>query len=389
MSERTITNIEDLERAYARRVPRVFQEYVTSGAWTESTLKRNLSDFEDLQFRQRVGVDISNRSTEATILGEKATIPLALSPVGLLGMQHGDGEILAAQAAEEFGVPFTLSTMSICSLEDVARNTSKPFWFQLYVMRDLDFMRDLMQRARDAGVSTLVVTLDLQVQGQRNRDLKNGMSVPPALSAATILDMATRWRWGLNMLKTKRRSFGNLVGHVKGLDDMSLLVEWVNKNFDQALDWNKLSRIRDEWDGKLVLKGILDPADASRAVEVGADAIIVSNHGGRQMDGAPSTISMLPAITDSVQGAAEVLLDSGVRSGQDVLRARALGADAAMIGRAFTFGLGAKGKTGVTEALSLIKNELELTMAFTGTVKNQGIGPHVLLSYPPNTVPVN
>lgn len=373
MSERLITCNDDLYAAYARRVPKVFHDYVAAGSWTERTLRKNRLDLEEICFRQRVGVDISSRSTTAKILGEDVTMPLALSPVGMLGMQWADGEIKAAQAAEAFGVPFTLSTMSICSIENVADHTTRPFWFQLYVMRDMGFTRALMARARDAGCTTLVVTLDLTVQGQRHRDLKNGMSVPPRLSLANFANMAMCWRWGQGMLGTRRRTFGNLVGHVKGLDDMSLVVDWVNKNFDPSVNWSKLQQIREEWDGKMVLKGVLDPLDAEQAIAIGADAIIVSNHGGRQLDGAPSTIRALPEIADTVACRCEVLVDSGIRSGQDVLRARALGADAAMIGRAFVYGLGAQGSRGVTKALNMIQKELDLTMAFCGVTSNDQI----------------
>ncbi len=365
-SDPVITEIADLYRLYRRRVPKMFHDYCESGSWTEQTFRDNVSDFDLIRLRQRVAVDMSNRSVAGTMLGEPVAMPVALAPVGLTGMQRADGEILAARAAEKFGVPFTLSTMSICSIEDVAARTSKPFWFQLYVMKDWDFVGRLIDRAKAAKVSALVLTLDLQILGQRHRDLKNGLSAPPKLSLPVMLDLATKWGWGLEMLQTPRRQFGNIVGHVKDVSDVSRLGVWTAEQFDPQLDWEKVARIKEMWGGKLVLKGILDPDDARRSVDAGADAIVVSNHGGRQLDGALSSIRMLPSIARAVDGQTEVWLDSGIRSGQDVLKALAMGADATMIGRAFVYGLGAMGQKGVTTALEVIRKELDTTMALCG-----------------------
>jgi len=361
-----VTCIEDLRVLAQRRVPRMFYDYADSGSWSEATYRANSADLEAIKFRQRVAVDIDRRTLRTTMLGETVAMPVALAPVGLTGMQRGDGEILAARAADKFGVPFTLSTMSICSIEDVAAHVSKPFWFQLYVMRDRDFVGRLIDRAKAAGCSALVLTLDLQILGQRHKDLKNGLSTPPKLTLANLANMATKPRWCWAMLKTRRREFGNIVGHVTGIDDMSSLSEWTARQFDPKLSWDDVARIKDRWGGKLVLKGILDPDDARRAVASGADALIVSNHGGRQLDGAPSSIRALPAIVEAVGGDIEVWMDGGIRSGQDVIRALALGAKGTLIGRAFVYGLGAMGETGVTKALEIIAKELDLTMAFCG-----------------------
>jgi L-lactate dehydrogenase (cytochrome) len=361
-----ITCIEDLRVLAERRVPRMFYDYADSGSWSESTYRANSADFESIKFRQRVAVDIDDRRIASTMLGEHVTMPVALAPVGLTGMQRGDGEILAARAAEKFGVPFTLSTMSICSIEDVAAHTSKPFWFQLYVMRDRDFVAHLIDRAKAAGCSALVLTLDLQIIGQRHKDIRNGLSAPPKLTLRNIANMTTKPRWCWAMLNTRRRGFGNIVGHVRGIDDMSSLSEWTARQFDPKLSWDDVAWIKARWGGKLVLKGIMDPDDARRAVASGADALIVSNHGGRQLDGAPSSIRALPAIVAAVGRDIEVWMDGGIRSGQDVIRALALGAKGTLIGRAYVYGLGAMGEVGVTRALEIIARELDLTMAFCG-----------------------
>ncbi|RME17073.1 MAG: alpha-hydroxy-acid oxidizing protein [Alphaproteobacteria bacterium] len=361
-----ITCIDDLHRLYRRRVPKMFYEYCETGSWTQQTFRENSSDFSRIYLRQRVAVDMSNRSTRTTMIGQEVAMPVALSPVGLTGMQHADGEILAARAAEKFGVPFALTTMSICSIEDVAAHTTKPFWFQLYVMRDEDFLRRIIQRAKDAGVSALVLTLDLQMIGQRHRDLKNGLSAPPKPTLANMINLATKWRWGLGMLGTKRRQFGNIVGHVKGVSDPSDLMAWTAEQFDPRLDWKKVEQIRDMWGGKLILKGIMEPEDAVMAAKIGADAIIVSNHGGRQLDGAISSIRALEPVLQAVGDEVEVHIDSGIRSGQDVLKAVAMGAKGAWIGRAYIYGLGAMGEAGVTKALEIIHTELDKSMAFCG-----------------------
>ena len=344
----------------------MFYDYVDSGSWSEATYRANESDFAAIKLRQRVAVDISERSLRSTMLGEDVAMPVALAPTGLTGMQWADGEILAAKAAERFGVPFTLSTMSICSIEDVAANTSKPFWFQLYVMRDRDYIGRLIDRARAAGCSALMLTLDLQILGQRHKDLKNGLSTPPKLTPANILNMMAHPRWCMGMLGTKRRGFGNIIGHVDGVEDMTSLSEWSAKQLDPTLNWSDVEWIKQRWGGKLVLKGIMCAEDARLAAASGADAMIVSNHGGRQLDGAPSTIAALPGIIDAVGDDIEVWMDGGIRSGQDVLKALALGAKGTMIGRAFLYGLGAMGEAGVQKCLELISNELDLTMAFCG-----------------------
>ncbi len=361
-----ITCIEDLRVLAQRRVPRMFYDYADSGSWSESTYRENISDFGVIKLRQRVAVDIDSRTLQSKMIGEDVSMPVALAPVGLTGMQHADGEILAARAAERFGVPFVLSTMSICSIEDVAENVSRPFWFQLYVMRDREFIGALIDRAKAAGCSALVLTLDLQILGQRHKDLKNGLSAPPKPTFANIANMATKPRWAWGMLRTRRRSFRNIVGHAPGVGDMGSLSTWTAQQFDPRLSWDDVEWIKDRWGGKLVLKGIMDPSDASLAVDSGADALIVSNHGGRQLDGAPSSIRALPAIVEAVGRDIEIWLDGGIRSGQDVIRALALGARGTMIGRAYVYGLGALGEAGVTKALQIIANELDLTMAFCG-----------------------
>lgn len=374
-----ITNIQDLKRIYERRVPRMFFDYAESGSWTEQTFRENTSDFEQIRLRQRVAVDMSGRSTSGQMIGEDVAMPVALAPVGLTGMQHADGEIKAAKAAEDFGVPFTLSTMSINSIEDVAEATTRPFWFQLYTMKDDDYIRRLIQRAKDAKCSALVITLDLQILGQRHKDLKNGLSAPPKLTPKTIVNLMTKWTWGLQMLGAKRREFGNIVGHVDGISDASSLGAWTAEQFDPSLDWGKIAKLKEMWGGKVILKGILDAEDARMAAKVGADAIVVSNHGGRQLDGALSSIRMLPQILDAVGDEVEVHLDSGIRSGQDVLKALAMGAKGTMIGRAFVYGLGAMGQQGVTTALEVIQKELDTTMALCGERHVTDLGRHNLL----------
>lgn len=361
-----ITCIDDLKRLHKRRTPKMFYDYCESGSWTEQTFRENTSDFNDIRLRQRVAVDMTGRTLETEMIGQKVAMPVALAPVGLTGMQRADGEIKAAKAAEKAGVPFTLSTMSICSIEDVAAHTTKPFWFQLYTMKDQDYLKRLIQRARDAKCSALVITLDLQILGQRHKDLKNGLSAPPKLTPAVIADLMTKWTWGIEMLQTKRRQFGNIVGHVTGVEDTSRLGEWTAQQFDPALDWSKIEEIKSLWGGPVILKGILDPEDAIMARKVGCDAIIVSNHGGRQQDGALSSIRALDPILQAVGGDVEVHLDSGIRSGQDVLKAVAMGAKGTYIGRAFIHGLGAMGEAGVTAALDTIRKELDISMAFTG-----------------------
>ncbi|KUJ78662.1 alpha-hydroxy acid oxidase [Ruegeria profundi] len=374
-----ITTIEDLRHIYERRVPRMFYDYAESGSWTEQTFRENSSDFSDIRLRQRVAVDMSGRSTASQMIGEDVAMPVALAPVGLTGMQHADGEMKAAKAAEEFGVPFTLSTMSINSIEDVAEHTTKPFWFQLYTMKDQDYVSRLIQRAKDAKCSALVITLDLQILGQRHKDLKNGLSAPPKLTPKSIANLMTKWSWGIEMLNAKRREFGNIVGHVDGISDASSLGAWTAEQFDPSLDWSKVEKLMQQWGGKVILKGILDAEDAKMAVKLGADAIIVSNHGGRQLDGALSSIRMLPQIMDAVGGDIEVHMDGGIRSGQDVLKAIALGAKGTYIGRAFVYGLGAMGQKGVATALDVIQKELDTTMALCGERSVGDLGRHNLL----------
>ena len=374
-----ITNIADLKRLHERRTPRMFYDYCESGSWTEQTFRENTTDFEKIRLRQKVAVDMSGRTTESTMIGEPVAMPVALAPVGLTGMQRADGEIKAARAAEAFGVPFTLSTMSINSIEDVAEATTKPFWFQLYTMKDTDFTSRLIERAKAAKCSALVITLDLQILGQRHKDLKNGLSAPPKMTPKTLANLATKWRWGIEMLSAKRRHFGNIVGHVTGVSDMSRLGAWTAEQFDPQLDWGKIEKLMDQWGGKVILKGILDPEDAKMAAKMGAQAITVSNHGGRQLDGALSSIRMLPSILDAVGSDVEVHLDSGIRSGQDVLKALAMGAHGTMIGRAFVHGLGAMGEAGVSTALQVIQKELDITMALCGETDVKQLGRHNLL----------
>ena len=358
--------IADLKRRAKWRVPKMFFDYADSGAWTESTYRANEADFAKIHLRQRVLVDMSNRSLASTMIGENVSMPVALAPTGLCGMQHADGEILAAQAAEEAGVPFTLSTMSVCSIEDVAEHTTKPFWFQLYVMKDRGFVENLIGRAKAAGCSALVLTLDLQILGQRHKDLVNGLSTPPKFTPKHVWQVGTRPFWALEMLQTKRRSFRNIVGHAPASSDLSSLAVWTAEQFDARLSWADVEWIRERWGGKLILKGVLDTEDAAMAAKTGADAIIVSNHGGRQLDGALSSISMLPKIVDEVGDDIEIHMDGGIRSGQDILKARALGARGTYIGRPYLYGLGAMGKKGVTKALDILRKELDVTMALCG-----------------------
>ncbi|MBK9360776.1 MAG: alpha-hydroxy-acid oxidizing protein [Rubrivivax sp.] len=379
-----ITTIEDLRRLAERRVPRMFYDYADSGSWTESTYRANESDFQKIRLRQRVAVNMEDRSTATKMVGIDVKMPVAIAPVGLTGMQHADGEILAAKAAEAFGIRFTLSTMSICSIEDIAAHTRQPFWFQLYVMRDRDFIERLIDRAKAAKCDALVLTLDLQILGQRHKDLKNGLSAPPKLTLRNIVNMATKPRWCLGMLGTQRRQFGNIVGHVKGVENMGSLSEWTARQFDPRLNWGDVEWIKKRWGGKLILKGIQDVEDARLAADSGADALIVSNHGGRQLDGADSSIQALPAIVAEVGSRIEVHMDGGIRSGQDVLKAWALGARGTYIGRAMVYGLGAMGQAGVTQALEIIHKELDLTMAFCGHTKIGTVDRSILL---PGTFP--
>ena len=374
-----ITCIEDLRRLAQRRVPRMFYDYADSGSWTESTYRANEDDFRRLKLRQRVAVNMDGRSTATTMIGQPVAMPVAIAPTGLTGMQHADGEILAARAAEKFGVPFTLSTMSICSIEDGAAATTKPFWFQLYVMRDRAFVERLIDRAKAAGCSALVLTLDLQILGQRHKDLKNGLSAPPKLTLPNLLDMMTKPRWCLGMLGTPRRGFGNIIGHVEGVDDMGSLGQWTAQQFDPRLSWADVEWIKKRWGGPLILKGVMEPEDARLAAGSGADALVVSNHGGRQLDGAPSSIEALPAIAEAVGRDIEVWMDGGIRCGQDVLKARALGARGTMIGRAFLYGLGAMGEAGVTKALEILHRELDLTMAFCGHTAIDTVDARILV----------
>ncbi|WP_295637994.1 alpha-hydroxy acid oxidase [uncultured Methylibium sp.] len=374
-----ITCIEDLRVLAERRVPRMFYDYADSGSWTESTYRANEADFRAFKLRQRVAVNMEGRTLRTTMAGQEVAMPVAIAPTGLTGMQHADGEILGARAAEKFGIPFTLSTMSICSIEDIAAHTQAPFWFQLYWMRDRDFMERLMDRAKAARCSALVLTLDLQVLGQRHKDIKNGMTAPPKPTLANILNLMTKPRWCLGMLGTRRHSFGNLVGHAKGVSDMSSLSAWTKEQFDPRLDWSDVEWIKKQWGGRLILKGVMDVEDARLAADSGADALVVSNHGGRQLDGAPSSIAALPEIADAVGSRIEVWMDGGIRSGQDVLKAVALGAKGTMIGRAFLYGLGAMGEAGVSKALELIRHELDITMAFTGHTDIRTVDRRILL----------
>jgi len=379
-----ITNIEDLRVLAQKRVPRMFYDYADSGAWTESTYRANESDFHKIKLRQRVAVNMEGRSTASTMIGQDVHMPVAIAPTGLTGMQHADGEILAARAAKNFGVPFTLSTMSICSIEDVARHAGEGFWFQLYVMKDRGFIERLIDRAKAAHCGALVLTLDLQILGQRHKDLKNGLSAPPKLTLRNMINMATKPRWALGMLATQRRQFGNIVGHVSGVTDVGSLSEWTASQFDPALNWGDVEWIKKRWGGKLILKGIQDVEDAKLAAQSGADALIVSNHGGRQLDGAQSSIEALPAIVDAVGQRIEVHMDGGIRSGQDVLKAIALGAKGTYIGRSMLYGLGAMGEAGVTRALQIIHKELDITMALCGHTEIRRINREILL---PGTYP--
>jgi len=374
-----ITNIEDLRVLAERRVPRMFYDYCDSGSWTESTYRANTDDFAKIGIRQKVARNMEGRSTQTTMIGETLKMPVVLAPVGSTGMQHADGEILACRAAHKFGTQFTLSTMSVCSVEDVAENVDKPFWFQLYVMRDREFTGKLIDRAKAAGCSALVLTLDLQILGQRHKDIKNGLSVPPKPTLPVILDLATKWRWGLGMLKTQRRTFRNIVGHVEGVKDTRDLAMWAANMFDPKLSWDDIAWIKDRWGGKVILKGILDPEDALEATKYGCDALVVSNHGGRQLDGALSSIEALPGIAEAVGDKIELHIDSGIRSGQDVLKSMALGAKGTYIGRAFNYGLGAMGEEGVTKALEIIHKELDLSMAFSGETNLSDVGQHTII----------
>ncbi|SFM51141.1 alpha-hydroxy acid oxidase [Rugamonas rubra] len=374
-----ITCIEDLRRLAQRRVPRMFYDYADSGSWTESTYRANHSDFQAIKLRQRVAVNLENRTLAGSMVGQPVAMPVALAPTGLTGMQHADGEILAARAAEKFGVPFTLSTMSICSIEDIAAHTTAPFWFQLYVMKDRDYINRLIDRAKAARCGALVLTLDLQVLGQRHKDLRNGLSAPPRLTIPNLLNMASKPRWCLGMLGTRRRGFGNIVGHTSSVTDMSSLSAWTSQQFDLSLSWKDVEWIKQRWGGKLILKGIMDAEDARLAVESGADALVVSNHGGRQLDGAQSSIGALPAIVEAVGKHIEVHMDGGIRSGQDVIKALALGAKGVYIGRPFLYGLGAMGEQGVTKCLDIIRNELDLTMAFCGLRDIADVDQKILL----------
>ena len=377
-----ITCIEDLRILHKRRAPRMFYDYADSGAWTESTYRSNETDFRDIYLRQRVAVDMTNRTLASTMIGQPVSMPVALAPVGMTGMQHADGEILSARAAAAAGVPYTLSTMSICSIEDVAENTSKPFWFQLYVMRDKDFVNRLIGRAKAAGCSALVLTLDLQILGQRHKDVKNGLTAPPRLTIPNIANIAFKPRWWMGMMGTKRRTFRNIVGHAKGVGDMTALSSWTAEQFDPTLSWDDVKRIKDQWGGKLILKGILDPEDAERAAESGADALIVSNHGGRQLDGALSSVAALPGIAQAVGDRIEVLMDGGIRSGQDVIKALALGAKGVFIGRSYIYGLGAMGQEGVAKSLEIIRKELDVTMALCGLRDIQTVTSNILTRKP-------
>jgi len=380
-----ITCIEDLRVVAKRRVPRMFYDYADSGSYTQGTYRANEDEFQTIKLRQRVAVNMEGRSTRTTMIGEEVAMPVAIAPTGLTGMQHADGEILGAKAAKAFGVPFTLSTMSICSLEDIAEHTDRhPFWFQLYVMRDKAFMERLINRAKAANCSALVVTLDLQILGQRHKDIKNGLSTPPKPTLANLINLATKPHWCLGMLGTKRRSFGNIVGHVDGVGDVSSLSSWTADQFDPSLNWSDVEWIKKLWGGKIILKGVMDAEDARLAAQSGADALVVSNHGGRQLDGAPSSIAALPSIAEAAGKDIEVWMDGGIRSGQDVLKARALGAQGTMIGRSFLYGLGAYGQAGVSKALQIIHKELDTTMAFCGHTNINHVGKEILL---PGTYP--
>ena len=375
-----MTCIEDLRLVAKRKMPRMFYDYIDSGSWTETTYRENTSDFKDIRFRQKVLVNMEGRSLETKMIGQDVKMPVAIAPTGFTGMAHADGEILAARAAEKFGIPFTLSTMSICSIEDVAENTSAPFWFQLYVMRDREFMENLIKRAKDAKCSALVLTADLQVLGQRHKDIKNGLSAPPKPTIANLINLATKPEWCMKMLNTERRTFRNIVGHAKNVGDLSSLSSWTSEQFDPRLSWDDVARIKDLWSGKLIIKGIMEPEDAEKAAKSGADALVVSNHGGRQLDDTISSIKALPDIVSAVGSDIEVWMDSGIRSGQDVLKAWALGAKGTMIGRAFLYGLGAYGEEGVTRALEILYKEMDVSMAFTGHRNIQDVDAGILQS---------
>ena len=380
----TIACIDDLRELARRRVPRAFFEYADSGSYSQDTLRANRDDMKKILLRQRVMVDVSARDLATTVIGQKLAMPLVLAPIGLLGMQHGDGEILAAQAANEAGIPFTLSTMSVGSIEDVAAATGQPFWFQLYVIRDREFIKNLLARARAANCSALVLTVDLQVLGQRHRDVHNGLTVPLQIKLSNVLDVATKPAWIASIARARRKTFGNIAGHVKGMENVNSLAQWTNQQFDPALNWKDVEWIKGQWGGKLIIKGILDVEDARIACDVGADGIVVSNHGGRQLDGAPSSISALPAIADAVGARTDILFDGGIRTGADLMRALALGAKCCMIGRPYVWGLGAMGKAGVAKAVECLRTELEVTMALTGTRTISEIGPQVLADRPRN-----
>jgi L-lactate dehydrogenase (cytochrome) len=375
---RAITCIEDLRERARRKVPRAFFDYAQAGSYSQQTLRANCDDLERITLRQRVLVDVSQRDLTTSIIGEPARLPLALAPVGLCGMQHGDGEILACRAAQAAGIPFTLSTMSICSIEDVAAAVGKPFWFQLYVMRDRGFIKALIERAAAARCSALVLTVDLPVLGQRHCDIRNGMTVPPKISLANLIDMATKPGWVLSILQGKRKTFGNLAGHVRGMENVISLAQWTNSQFDPTLNWRDVEWVRALWPGKLILKGILDVEDARIAAKTGASALVVSNHGGRQLDGAPSSISALPKIADAVGSEIEIMFDGGIRSGQNVLRALALGARSCMIGRAYVYGLGAGGEEGVAKAIEILGKELDVSMALTGSKSVRDVGRSII-----------
>ncbi len=375
---KNLPSIEDLRLLARRRVPRAFYDYADSGSYNEDTYRANRADLGAIKLRQRVMVDVSARSTATTILGQKVNAPFALAPIGLLGMQHGDGEVLSARAALAAGIPYTLSTMSVGSIEDVAQATAKPFWFQLYVIKDRGFIKNLLERAQAARCSALMLTVDLQVLGQRHRDVKNGMTVPPEMKLKNIIDIATKPAWAWSILKGKRKTFGNISGHVKGMENVNSLAVWTNSQFDPALNWKDVEWIKSNWPGKLIIKGIIDPEDAKIAVDVGADAVVVSNHGGRQLDGAPSSISALPTIVDTIGTKTEVMFDGGIRTGADIMRALALGARSCLIGRAYVYGLGAGGQAGVAKAIEILRKELDVTMALCGVSRIADIGSNVL-----------
>ncbi len=377
-SLRKLTSIDDLRALAQRRVPKVFFQYADHGSYTQQTLRANHEDLQELALRQRIGIDMGTRDLTTTIAGEPSALPFAFAPIGLCGMQHGDGEILACRAAHAAGIQFTLSTMSICSIEDVAQAVERPFWFQLYVMRDRGFVRDLIARAAAAKCSALMVTMDLTMLGQRHRDVKNGLAVPPEITFANVLDVASKPYWGLSVLRGKRKTFGNLAGHISGMESVTSLATWVSAQFDPTLSWRDLEWIRDLWPGRIIIKGVMDPNDARIAAQTGASAIVVSNHGGRQLDGAPSSISALPAIVEAVGGEVEVLMDSGIRTGQDVLRALALGARGVLLGRAYIYGLGAAGEAGVARSIEIIRNELDIAMGLTATGSVREVRPDVL-----------